>query len=251
MAGHRKTTSMLVLLFLTIVVGQTKDVNLRGTMHTESAGERKEQKPGSDDDVTPEERAGHANYMTQSELEVVTEINRLRSNPAEYARLRLEPFRVYYHGKLFFHPDRSPVPIQTMEGVTALDECIRVLENTKPVSALTPCEGLTLAAREMTQDQGATKNTGHIGSDGSRMSERIERFGAWSRLIAENISYGFKNPKDIVAFLLIDDGVPDRGHRITLLDPELNRVGVSIGTHRRYKDMCVMEFASGYKTNKP
>lgn len=251
MVSYRKTILIFAGLLLALVVWQSREVVIPDSVHTESAGERKETTPSAGDDVTPEERAGHASYMSPSELEVIAEINLLRSDPPGYARLRLEPLSIYYHGKLFFHPDRSPVPIQTIEGVAALDECIRVLENTKPLSTLTPCEGLTLAAHEMTQDQGTTKSTGHIGSCGSRMPERIERYGIWNGLIAENISYGFNKPRDIIAFLLIDDGVPDRGHRVTLLDWELNRVGVSIGSHRRYRHMCVMEFATGYKTNKP
>ena len=251
MAGYRKATLILVVLLQAFVAWRSSDADLPGAMHTWSAGERNVQMQCADDDVTPEERAGHASYMTPSELEVIAEINLLRSDPAEYARLRLAPLRVYYHGKLFFHPDRSPVAIQTHEGVAALDECIRVLESAKPLPTLFPCEGLTLAAREMMHDQGATKRTGHVGSGGTRMPERIGRYGEWNRLIAENISYGFRKPKDIVAFLLIDDGVPDRGHRVTLLDRELNRVGVSIGSHRRFKYMCVTDFAAGYKTNKP
>ena len=251
MTGYHKTILIFVVLLLALVVRQTRVVDMPDSVHTESAGERKGTTQSVGDDVTPEERAGHASYMSPGELEVIAEINLLRSDPPGYARLRLEPLRVYYHSKLFFHPDRSPVPIQTMEGVAALDECIRVLENTKPLSTLTPCEGLTLAAREMTLEQGATKSTGHTGSSGSTMPERIERYGIWNGLIAENISYGFNKPRDIIAFLLIDDGVPDRGHRVTLLDWELNRVGVSIGSHRRYKHMCVMEFATVYQTNKP
>lgn len=251
MARYRKTILLFVVLLLALIVWQTREVVMPDNVHTESAGERKKEMRGADDDVTPEERAGHASYMSQSELEVIAEINLMRSDPPGYARLRLEPLRVYYHSKLFFHPDRSPVPIQTIEGVRALDECIRIMENTKPLTALFPSEGLTLAAREMMQEQGATRSTGHTGRSGSTMPERIERYGEWNGLIAENISYGFNKPKDIVAFLLIDDGVPDRGHQVTLLDWKLNRIGVSIGPHRRYRHMCVMEFATGYKTNRP
>ncbi|NTW53919.1 MAG: CAP domain-containing protein [Chlorobaculum sp.] len=251
MPGNRNKIISITLLFLTILVGQANIAHSSTRVLPNSSENPKSKTQSADDDTTPEERAVHANYMSPNELEVVAEINLLRSDPPAYARLRLEPLRVYYHGKLFFHPDRSPVPIQTDEGIAALEECISILEKTKPLSSLSPCEGLTMAAHEMTLDQGATKNIGHVGSSGSRMSERIERYGEWNGLIAENISYGFSKPKDIVAFLLIDDGVSDRGHRITLLDTDINRVGVSIGKHRRYDDMCVMEFADRYKTAKP
>jgi uncharacterized protein YkwD len=196
------------------------------------------------------DRIDNANYLTQIEKEVIMEINLLRSNPPAYARQRIAPLRVYYHGKMLFHPEKNPVPIETSEGVAALDECIRILENTKPLPLILPTKGLTLSAHDMVQDQGATKNTGHIGCDGSTMSGRIERYGEWDTAISENISYGFHQPKYIIAALLIDDGVPSRGHRITLLNNLLNLVGVSIGPHRRFDFMCVMDFAAEY-TPKP
>ncbi|MBN1928532.1 MAG: CAP domain-containing protein [Chlorobiaceae bacterium] len=190
-----------------------------------------------------------ADYLTQTELEVIMEINRLRSNPAEYARLYLEPLREKYLGKLLKLPGRRPV--RTQEGIAALEECIRELENTSPSCTLLPCKGLTLAARDLTLDQGSTKTTGHTGNDGSSMSDRIERYGQWNGSIAENISYGFDEARYIVVALLIDDGVPSRGHRKTLLDGTFNYVGVNIGPHRRFRAMCVMEFATKYSLALP
>ena len=189
--------------------------------------------------------------MTRAELEVLSEINLMRSDPPGYALLRLAPLRQEFQGKMFYHPDRNAVPIETNEGVRALDECIGVLQYAKPAPLLSPSDGLALASRELAKEQGATENIGHIGNFGSTMSERIERYGEWSGTIAENISYGFREPRDIVAQLLIDDGVASRGHRENLLNPALRYVGISIGSHRRYRDMCVMDFAGGYITQQP
>jgi len=134
----------------------------------------------------------------------------------------------------------------TNEGLSALDECIRELEHARPVSSLEPCKGLTLAARDHTHDQGRTGSTGHTGSDGSSVVNRLDRYGRWDLSAGENISYGFNEARKIVAALLIDDGVPSRGHRKNLLNNNFNVVGVDIGPHRVYGDMCVMDFAGGY-----
>lgn len=216
-----------------LAVGQ---VGYSGERYDRSNGEYRLGEPGS------------ADYLSETEREVIREINLLRSDPPGYARLRLEPLRACFHGNLFYLPEKSPIPIKTKEGVAALDECIRVLKNTSPLPPLKPSRGLSLAAREMAQNQGSTYNTGHVGPDGSTPLSRIERYGEWDTTISENISYGYVNAKHIVMSLLVDDDVPSRGHRTTLLNGLLNQVGVAAGTHRRYEAMCVMDFAAKYTT---
>lgn len=183
-------------------------------------------------------------YMSRTEYEIVSEINRMRTNPAAYAKNHLMPLRAYFDGRSFKRP--GEITIITNEGLAALDECIRVLMNTSPLPPLTPSRGLTLAARDQVKDQGATGSTGHNGSDGSTMLSRIERYGQWKSMAAENISYGYSDARDIVISLLVDDGVPSRGHRKNLLNDRFSVVGVKTGPHRLYNDMCVIDFAGGY-----
>jgi hypothetical protein len=241
----------LLLILLMLASGQTKNGSLWAAQHSVISVERQEPIQSPVTFAASCDQIDKADYMTQTEREVVREINLLRSDPPGYAHERIEPLRIDYHGKLLFHPERNPIPIETSEGVAALDECIRVLENTKPLPLLTPSEGLALSSRDLAQDQGSTKNTGHTGNDGSTMSSRIERYGEWDTAISENISYGFNKAQYIIAALLIDDGVQSRGHRVTLLNNLLNFVGVSVGPHRRYQSMCVMDFAAEFTTKKP
>jgi len=187
-----------------------------------------------------------ADYMTRTERDVVIEINMMRSDPARYAQKYLVPLRTYYHGHLLKYPGKTP--LATNEGVRALEECIHELERAKPLPCLSPRKGLTLAARDHAQDQGQTGATGHTGSDGSTMVMRMNRYGRWESAAGENISYGFNEARKIVVALLVDDGVPSRGHRKNLLSSSFNLVGVDIGPHRVYRDMCVMDFAGGYSS---
>ena len=189
--------------------------------------------------------AAHAEYLTETERQVVLEINKVRTDPAEYAKRYLVPLRLYFHGKLFAVPGETA--IRTNEGVAPLDECIRELQRTRAAAPLEPRKGLSLAARDHTVDQGKTGATGHTGKDGSSAASRINRYGRWDAAAGENIDYGNGNARRIVISLLVDDGVPTRGHRRNLLGREFALIGVSVGPHPVYRHMCVMDFAGAYR----
>ena len=186
-----------------------------------------------------------AEYLTEIERQVIIEINMVRTDPAEYAHRYLVPLRAYYHHTLFQFPGETA--ISTNEGIRALDECIKELQVAKPVSPLSPKKGLTLAARDHARDQARTGATGHTGSDGSTTEVRLDRYGKWDISAGENIDYGNGDARRIVTSLLIDDGMPSRGHRRNLLSGTFKFVGVSVGPHRVYRHMCVMDFAGSYR----
>jgi uncharacterized protein YkwD len=133
----------------------------------------------------------------------------------------------------------------THEGVKALHECVRELKKATPKPILYPSKALTNAAADHCNDQSKTGKLGHIGKDNSNVKTRIERYGKWKVRIAENIAYGNTSARQVVIFLLIDDNVKNRGHRINLLQPDFRLIGVSTGTHPEYSTMCVMNFAGG------
>ena len=51
--------------------------------------------------------------------------------------------------------------------------------------------------------------------------------------------------------LLIDDGVPSRGHRKIILDPLFRNAGVAFGPHPKFRNMCVIVFAAEYVDSGP
>lgn len=119
------------------------------------------------------------------------------------------------------------------------------LRQQAPVTPLTYAKGLTLSARDHARDQGPIGAMGHIGTDGSKPHARIKLYCKLQKS-AENLQFGNVAPRDIVKQLLIDDGVPNLGHRKNIFLAEVDRVGVAIGPHKNFGRMCVQNFASGY-----
>jgi hypothetical protein len=46
--------------------------------------------------------------------------------------------------------------------------------------------------------------------------------------------------------LIVDQGVPNRGHRRIIFCPDFTVAGAARGPHARYGAMCVIDFAAGF-----
>ena len=189
-------------------------------------------------------KIGDAKFLSPLENAVVYEINMARTAPRNYASF-LEQFKKYYDGKLLKLPKKTP--ILTEEGVGAVVEAIRFLRSMKPTSPLNPSRGMSWGARDHVKDQGSSGSSQHKGSDGSQPWDRVNRYGTWEKSIAENISYGSDKARNMVIGLIVDDGVPSRGHRKNIFNPDFRVIGVACGRHSTYGTVCVINFAGGYK----
>ncbi|MFQ5549848.1 MAG: CAP domain-containing protein [Gemmatimonadales bacterium] len=185
-----------------------------------------------------------AQTPTSLERGVLAETNLARTNPNAYADI-LERRLAWFDGSVIRRPGAS-VGIRTNEGPQAVREAIAFLRRQPPLLPLEWSHGLWRAARDHAEDQGPTGQTGHDGTDGSRMDERMSRYGRWQSTAAENIDYGSDDPRDIVVNLIIDDGVTGRGHRRNIFNEDLRVAGVGCGPHQRYRAMCVIDYAGGY-----
>jgi uncharacterized protein YkwD len=181
--------------------------------------------------------------MSKKELEVITEMNLARTKPADYAKFVEAHLRSFDGDKMY--RDRG-VNIMTQEGTAAVKEAIEFLKKAKPMPAMTPSEGLALAARDHANDTGPQGLTGHKGTDGSKPHERIQRHGKVTSTSGENISYGPDEARSIVMQLIIDDGVPNRGHRTNIFSSKFMTAGVAMGKHKQYKTMCVINYADAF-----
>ena len=189
--------------------------------------------------------AENAAYLTELQKQVILELNKVRSNPKQFAKDYLEELQAGFSGKLFSYPGQETV--KTREGIDPLLECLTVLKKTSPLPILKPAEGLAKAAATLANDQQKHGGIGHIARDGSTPQKRIEKFGTWDICSAEDITYGSFEARQIVIFLLIDDGVPERSHRANILNPCFRFAGVSYGNHPTYQSMCVIDYAGDFQ----
>lgn len=187
--------------------------------------------------------AAQAAHFAQVEADVLIEINFARTRPGAYADL-LQGRRGLFRGLVYHEP--GAVPLRTQEGTAALDEAVAALRATAPMAPMVASAGLRRAARFHADDLGPGGLVSHESSDGTPFGPRLARFGRFRGSTAENISFGPATGREIVAQLLMDDGVPSRGHRTNLLQPRLREVGIAVGPHARYRVVCVMDFADAF-----
>ncbi|CAD8171141.1 unnamed protein product [Paramecium pentaurelia] len=184
--------------------------------------------------------------MSKISKEAFEYLNKLRQNP-QIAIPKLQEHLKLFKGNVVYKP--GEIPLQTNEGPKVVNECISFLQNQKPVGPLTWSKGLECAARDHVKDTGPKGVTGHTGTDGSSMSDRIERYGEWDVTIGENISYGQTTGEDVIIQLIIDDGVSSRGHRKNCFKAEFGAVGIFDGEHKQFKTQCVFDFAGAFQDN--
>jgi uncharacterized protein YkwD len=165
------------------------------------------------------------------ESQVLDEVNFARTHPAEYARF-LRDYR-----------DHQDEDVYTSEGTPAIDEAIAFMDRQQPLPPLKLDLKLSRSAGGYARDQGPEGLTGHVSADGATLSDRMHRQQVWSMFAAETISYGYENPRDVVRQLIVDDGVPGRGHREVLFNAIIRFAGVGCGPHRVYGAMCVIDFS--------
>lgn len=199
----------------------------------------------SDSDVWPDELNTAKNTAQLNELErdIIFELNKVRSNPAQYSKLYLEPLYTAFNGKIYRYPGQEPT--LTKEGNGALMECIIALRKTPSMPILQLAEGLIKSTQMLVRDQ-QFGGIGHITRNGKTPQKRMEIFGDWDIASAEDLAYGNVEARQTVIALLIDDGVPDRAHRHNVLNPKFRFVGIATGNHPSYKTMCAIDYAGDY-----
>ena len=172
---------------------------------------------------------------------VLTEINFVRTHPHDYAD-ELRRYRDLFDGRVVRLPG-DPIGEMTNEGTGAVDDAIDFLDRQPPLPALEPGDLLAQAAREFADEQGANGYTGHRSADGETPGDRVKRLGG-DIYVGETISYGYDDPAAVVRQLIIDDGLPGRGHRTLIFSPGNLYAGVGCGAHAHERFLCVIDYSA-------
>lgn len=174
-----------------------------------------------------------ANFMTVNERTMVDEINLMRGNPQGYI-----PYVEAY------------IEDQKKNGefgnsIATARELIAELRNTPRLSILQPSECVYRAAKKHGQQQAKTGSIEHQGTDGSWPWDRVLRECPGYEDGNENLVGGYTDVRKSVIILLVDDGIDNRGHRRTLLEPKWKYVACyEIGPVPPYADYWVQNFGN-------
>jgi len=163
-------------------------------------------------------------YLTEEEKNVIFYMNLARMNGPLFAKTFV---KVYMDST-------------EMESDDYAESLIRELNKSKSKAPLTSRKDLYEVAKTHAKTMGKSGRTGHYDFE-----KRTREIASIYDGITENCDYGPDDGLSIVMDLLIDEGIPDVGHRETILDPDLKYIGTSIKKHKKYRYNCVMEFGGG------
>ena len=173
-----------------------------------------------------------ASFMRSDELQMIDEINLIRTNPKGYIPYIQEYIKYLQNNGSFGNS------IQT--AVELVDE----LRTTTPMKALKPKQCLYNTAVKHGKDEKRMGTSSHQGSDGSWPWDRILKGCPDLQDGNENLVGGPDDIRRAVILLLVDDGIPNRGHRKALLNPAWKYVAChKVGTIGSMPNSWIQNFA--------
>ena len=173
------------------------------------------------------------------EAAVLDELNAMHADPGDYSE-SLRDYRDRFDGLIVYGEDGES-DFQTREGVRPVDEAIGALRRAGPLPQLREGRLLAQAAADHVAAQSRSGEVGHYSRGRDPAARLVARGGG--RYVSEVITYGHSDPESVIRQLLVDDGVPGRGHRFELLSARYRYAGVACGPHPRWRSMCVIELS--------
>ena len=192
---------------------------------------------------SPENARQNRSNFEKLAKEVFDAQNRLRKNPSSFIELLEDRYKYFDHNTLFC-PGQAPV--LTSEGPRAVEEAIEFLKTAKPLPEFEWKDNIARACRDHAQDIGPKGLFSHTGSDGSNLGSRLNRYGKPEGQIAENLTFGAFEANEIIMNLLVDDGNPNRSHRMNIFSPNFRFIGVAAFKHAGMKVCVVINYTMAY-----
>ncbi|MGF1538938.1 MAG: pre-peptidase C-terminal domain-containing protein [Pleurocapsa sp.] len=152
------------------------------------------------------------------EWEILSEINRARTDPQAYAAW-LQEQKQYYDGILLKLPGEKPV--RTNKWLKALTAAIDFLQQQEPLPNLTITDELSTTA---------ASKLAHLNK-----IQTAENFNS--------ISYGKLTATGVVMQLIVDHGFGDRRDHNSIFNPDLDRAGIVCQDDETYENICAITYA--------
>ena len=84
------------------------------------------------------------------------------------------------------------------------------------------------------------------------MKDRLRNYGKIVTCYGENLSFHCDTAKQVVMQLVVDDGVPNRGHRENIFNNDFRCVGIYTGHHKDFDTMTTIDYAAAFvKAGEP
>ncbi len=170
------------------------------------------------------------------EMAMIEEINLIRSNPKAYIK----------HIEAYIQKLENDELNRATNGeeISTAKELISELNNTPTLSILKPHDGLYQVGTKHGNDLKSRGVIEHTGGDGSWPWDRVKK-GTDLTDGTENLVGGSDSVRESVIMLLVDSGIPNRGHRKALLNPKWNYVACKkVGKVADMPDTWVQMFGS-------
>ena len=187
--------------------------------------------------------ASNVSYLTAEEKKIIFYMNLVRMDGPKFFDTYFQDYVDMHNQQMKRYSNYNDLKINRYDPYyRGLKED---LKNVKNLSLLYPDESLSYVAKQHGKDMNKHNVAGHNSYDGRTMVNRIEKYYP-NRGMAENLAFGFSTGLANVSLLLLDQGVPDLGHRKNILNNTLglNIVGVSIQPHPHYKYSATMDFVA-------
>ena len=180
--------------------------------------------------------------MNEFYLNLVNEINKLRSNPPAYGD-KLLSFKSCFKDFVVKFPGQK-VGMQTQEGFAAYEEAAKHLKTLKPISDMSASKGLCRIAKDYLakMSECSPEEVENIEIDSI-----IKKYGKFKGTFNNAMDFGSDTPELVVVNLVVSDGDPSRANRDLLLNPELKRIGIANGKHKGYGSLTIIVSCTEFK----
>ena len=168
----------------------------------------------------------NARYLTRTERDIIHVLNLMRLDPPGFAEKVVKSY-----------PDQTGDP--ELRKSSYYKSLLKDLAVASPLPPLKPDEALFNYARCHATRSGLT---GYVGHTRSKPCEETRIYGG------ECCQYGMEDALGVVMELLIDQNIPDLGHRKILMTG-FTHIGVAMRPHKTYRVNTVLDLGSGPKSS--